>query len=207
MKLLHSAAARVTLAITALTVLVTHPLPWQASRVLPGDLGDPVLNAFLLGWGASRMRYAFSGVWSAPFYYPLEDTLALSEHLLGISVFTAPVVWLTGNPVLAQNLAFLGSYVLAGVGMYLLAGSLWGRKDAAFLAALAFAFAPHRLMHVPHLQVLMSGWMPISLWGLHRLLRNGIAPVARGVCRGLRGAGVVERLLSLLLLDSGRRSS
>ena len=173
MKLLRSAAARVTLAITALTVLVTHPLLWQAARVLPGDLGDPVLNTFLLGWGASRMRYAFSGVWSAPFYFPLEDTLALSEHLLGISVFTAPVVWLTGNPVLAQNLAFLGSYVLAGVGMYLLAGSLWGRKDAAFLAALAFAFAPHRLMHVPHLQVLMSGWMPISLWGLHRYFGTG----------------------------------
>jgi hypothetical protein len=163
----------VTVAIAALTVLVTHPLPWQAARVLPGDLGDPVLNAFLLGWGASRMRYAFSGLWSAPFYFPLKDTLALSEHMLGISVFTAPVVWLTGNPVLAQNLAFLGSYVLAGVGMYMLAESLWGRKDAAFLAALAFAFAPHRLMHVPHLQVLMSGWMPVSLWGLHRYFGTG----------------------------------
>ena len=85
MKLLRSAAARVTVAIAALTVLVTHPLLWQAARVLPGDLGDPVLNAFLLGWGASRMRYAFSGVWSAPFYFPLEDTLALSEHLSGLA--------------------------------------------------------------------------------------------------------------------------
>jgi len=163
----------VAVAIAALTVLVTHPLLWQAARGLPGDLGDPVLNAFLLGWGASRIPFAFSGVWSPPFYFPLEGTLALSEHLLGISVFTAPIVWLTANPVLAYNLAFLGSYVLAGAGMYLLAGSLWGRKDAAFLAALAFAFAPHRVMHVSHLQVLMSGWMPISLWGLHRYFATG----------------------------------
>ena len=159
--------------IAAVTVLVTHPLLWQAWRVLPGDVGDPVLNAFLVGWGASRMPFAFSGVWSAPFYFPLHDTLALSEHMLGVTVFVAPVVWLTGNPVFAQNLAFLGSYVLAGTGMYLLARTLWGRRDAAFLAALAFAFAPHRVMHMPHLQVLMSGWMPLSLWGLHRYFATG----------------------------------
>jgi len=163
----------VAASIAAVTVLVTHPLLWQAWRVLPGDVGDPVLNAFLVGWGASRMPFAFSGVWSAPFYFPLHDTLALSEHMLGVTVFVAPVVWLTGNPVFAQNLAFLGSYVLAGTGMYLLARTLWGRRDAAFLAALAFAFAPHRVMHMPHLQVLMSGWMPLSLWGLHRYFATG----------------------------------
>jgi len=165
--------ARVAAAMAAISAVVTWPLLRQAWWALPGDLGDPVLNTFLLGWGAARMPFAFLGVWSAPFYFPLKDTLALSEHMLGITVFTAPVVWLTGNPVLAQNLAFVGSFVLSGTGMYLLARSLWGRRDAAFLAALAFAFAPHRVMHVPHLQVLMSGWMPISLWGLHRYFATG----------------------------------
>ena len=166
-------ALRVAAAIGAITLLATHPLAWEAARALPSDLGDPLLNTFILGWGASRLPFGFSGVWNAPFFFPLKDTLALSEHLLGITVFTAPVVWLTGNAVLAYNLATLGSYVLAGVGMYLLTRSLWGRKDAAFLAALAFAFAPHRVMHVPHLQVLISGWMPVSLWGLHRYFASG----------------------------------
>ncbi len=165
--------ARVAVAIGAIAAVVTWPLLRQMTRALPGDLGDPVLNTFLLGWGAARMPGGFVGVWNAPIYFPLSDTLALSEHLLGIAVFTAPVVWLTGNPVLAQNLAFFGSFVLAGTGMYLLARSLWGRRDAAFLAALAFAFAPHRVMHVPHLQVLMSGWMPLSLWGLHGYFATG----------------------------------
>ena len=165
--------ARVAAAIGAIAAVVTWPLLRQAAWALPGDLGDPVLNTFLLGWGAARMLGGFIGVWNAPIYFPLKDTLALSEHMLGVAVFTAPVVWLTGNPVLAQNLAFFGSFVLAGTGMYLLARALWGRRDAAFLAALAFAFAPHRVMHVPHLQVLMSGWMPLSLWGLHRYFATG----------------------------------
>ena len=163
----------VAAAFAALAALATHPLLWQATRALPGNLGDPLLNTFILGWDASRIPHGFAGVWSAPFFFPLEDALALSEHLLGVAIFAAPVVWLTANPVLAYNLALFGSYVLSGVGMYLLARSLWGRRDAAFLAALAFAFAPHRVMYVAHLQALMSGWLPVSLWGLHRYFDTG----------------------------------
>jgi hypothetical protein len=139
------------------------------------------------------MPLGFSGVWSAPFYFPLRDALALSEHLLGITIFVAPIVWMTGNAVLAYNVAFLGSYVLAGTGMYLLTRSLWGRRDAAFLAALAFAFAPHRVMHVPHLQVLMSGWMPLSLWGLHQYFATG----------SRRALAVFAATYALLALSNG----
>jgi hypothetical protein len=165
--------ARVAAGMAAMTLLMTRPLFWQATGALPGNLGDPLLNTFILGWDADRILHGFVGLWSAPFYFPLRDTLAFSEHLLGVALFTSPVIWLTGNPVLAYNLAFLGSYVLAGVGMYLLAARLWGRSDAAWLAALAFAFAPHRVMYVPYLQVLMSGWMPLSLWGLHGNFASG----------------------------------
>ncbi len=77
--------------------------------------------------------------------------------------------------------------------MYLLTRSLWGRKDAAFLAALAFAFAPHRVMHVPHLQVLMSGWMPVSLWGLHRYFAAG----------SRRALAVFAAAFALLALSNG----
>ena len=112
------------------------------------------------------------GLWDAPFFFPLHDTLAFSEHLLGIAIFTAPLQWLTGNAVLAYNAGYLGFVVLAGVGTYLLAVSLWGRRDGAWVAAIAFACAPHRAMYVPHLQVLMSGWMPVGLWGLHRYFRT-----------------------------------
>ncbi len=164
---------RIALIVAALTVLVTHPLLWRSAGALPSDLGDPLLNAFILGWDADRALSGFRGLWTAPFFFPMPDTLALSEHLLGVALFTSPVVWVTGNPVLAHNLALLASYVLAGAGMFLLAKSLWGRADAACLAALAFAFAPHRAMHVPHLQVLMSGWMPVSLWGLHDYFATG----------------------------------
>jgi hypothetical protein len=160
-------------AMLALSIVTTWPLTRDARGALPSDLGDPLLNTFLLAWDADRILHGLSGLWNAPIFFPLQDTLAFSEHLLGIAVFTAPLQWLTRNPVLVYNAAFLGSYVLAGSGMYFLARLLWKRRDAAALGALAFAFAPHRAMHVSHLQVLLSGWMPICLWGLHAYFATG----------------------------------
>jgi len=163
----------VALGMLALAIAATWPVARDARGALPSDLGDPLLSTFILAWDADRLAHGLVGLWNAPFYFPWHDTLALSEHLLGIGILTAPVQWVTRSPVVVYNIAFLLSYVLAGVGMYGLTLSLWKRRDAAVIAALAFAFAPHRAMHLGHLQVLMSGWMPVSLWGLHRYFATG----------------------------------
>ena len=93
--------------------------------------------------------------------------------MLGVAIFTAPVEWLFGNPVLTYNVAYIGSYVLAGFGMFLLTRALWGSTAAALLSGLAFALTPYRLAQTSHLQVLMNGWMPIGLLALHRYLASG----------------------------------
>lgn len=54
--------------------------------------------------------------------------------------------------------------------MYLLATELTGRRDAGLLAGLIFGFSPARFAQISHLQVLMTGWMPLALWMLHRYL-------------------------------------
>lgn len=155
-----------------LTVCGTWPLARHMGSALPGNLGDPLLNAWILGWDADRLRHGLAGVWNAPILYPNTLTLAFSEHLLGIAIPLAPVVWLTQNPILAYNVAFVLTYVLAAAGMFLLAREITGRADAAVLAALAFAFGPTRTDQIPHLQVLASGWMPICLWALHRYFKT-----------------------------------
>ena len=163
-----SEAALVGFAFACLAMVATFPLVLHFGRALPGDLGDPLLSSWILGWDADRLRHGLTGLWDAPILFPSRHTLAFAEHLLGIAVFVAPVIWLTGNPILAYNIAFLLTYVLAGSGMYLLARELTGRRGVAFLAGLAFAFGPMRALHVSHLQILAWGWMPIALWGLHR---------------------------------------
>jgi hypothetical protein len=157
---------------TALAVGFTWPLIERMSDSIPSDPGDPLLNAWILGWDAERLRHGLAGWWDAPNFFPYHHTLAFSEHLLGIAVFVAPIVWTTGNPLIAYNAAFILSFALAAVGMFLLARELTGRSDAAWIAALIFGFTPARLGHIGHLQVLMCGWMPLSLWALHRYVRT-----------------------------------
>jgi len=177
----------------ALSIFATYPLIRHLGHALPGDLGDPLLNAWILGWDADRLKHGLAGVWDAPILFPDRHTLAYSEHLLGISVVLAPVTWATGNPIAGHNVAFVLSYVLAGSGMYLLARSLTGRRDAAFLAGMAFAFAPPRAAQLSHLQVLVSGWMPIALWGLHRVF----------AARSIRALLVFAAAFSMQALSNG----
>jgi len=182
--------AAVAIVCLALAGVMTWPLALHLASGLPYDLGDPLLNAYILAWDADRLRHGLSGLWDATLFYPYPYTLAWSEHLLGTALFTAPVQWFTGNPVLVHNVAMLGSYALAGVGMFGLVRQLTGRTDAALMAAVAFACAPHRVLLGSRVQMLMSGWMPLALWALH-------AYFATGQRRALAGLVAAFALLGL----------
>ena len=85
-----------------------------------------------------------------------------------------PVYHLTGNLILSYNLLFLSSFVLSGLGMYLLVRELLGERpgvtQAAFVAGLIFAFVPIRIAQVAHIQSVSSQWMPLALYGFRRFI-------------------------------------
>jgi hypothetical protein len=187
-----AAGERIAVAVgfIALALVWTWPLPLRPGTTMAAPFGDPLLNAWILGWDADRLRHGLAGLWTAPAFHPYPDTLAYSEHLLGIAVPLAPIYWLTGNAVLLYNVALMASFALAGTGMYLLARDLTGRRDAAILAALAFMWCPNRAQQITHLQVLVNGWMPIALWALHRYFATG----SRRALAGFVVAFVVQGL-------------
>jgi hypothetical protein len=151
---------------TALTIALTWPLVLSPGRSVPNDLGDPLLNTYLLAWNARTLPLT-ERWWSVPQFYPQRGVTAYSEHLIGLSPITTPVIWLSGNPLLAYNAAFFLSFVLCGLSAHFLAYVLTRRHDLGMVAALAFAFAPYRMSQLAHLQVLSAYWMPLSLAGLH----------------------------------------
>jgi hypothetical protein len=185
-------AAWVLLGGVVVAIAATYPLIGRMADHLPSDVSDPVLNAWILGWDAARLRSGIERLWDAPNFFPYPHTLTYSDHLLGIAVFSAPIQWLSGNPVLTYNIAFLGSWVLSAAGMYVLARSLTGRVDAALVAAAAYTFAPFRIAHLSHLQWLTIGWLPLSLWALHRYFATGAwkFALAAAACFLLQGLTV-----------------
>jgi hypothetical protein len=166
-------------------LVMTWPLALGIHRDVPGDLGDSLLNLWILGWGAEHVPRLLTGqisladYWNANIFHPEPLALSLSEHLFGQVLQILPVYWLTGNLILAYNLLFVTSFALSGVGMYLLVRELLGEgrargfNPAAFIAGLIFAFLPFRIAQVAHIQSLSAQWMPFALYGFARYTRTG----------------------------------
>lgn len=168
-----------TIVFLALTIVMTWPLATGLLRDLPHDLGDSVLNCWILGWDLHHLTGFFTGhltalggYWNANIFYPAPLALAYSEHLTGEALQALPVYVLTGNLVLCYNLLFLSTFVLSGLGMYLFVREAAGRAWPALIAGLVYAFLPYRAAQLPHLQVLSSQWMPFALYGLLRYFRT-----------------------------------
>ena len=167
-------------------VLTTYPLGLHLARAVPGDIGDPLLNAWILAWDAHALLTDPLHLFDANIFYPLPNTLAYSEHMLSTACLVMPLQIITGEPLVAHNLSLLFSFVLAGLGMYLLVLRWTHRHGAAIVAATVFAFAPYRLAAISHLQLLTVGWLPFSLLALDWLLdkgryhRDGKRPAGRG---------------------------
>jgi hypothetical protein len=162
--LILSAAAYV-----AITVVMGRQVIDAFSTAIASDPGDPLLTAAILSWNASHVPWT-NAWYQFPIFYPTADALTLSEHLLGVSLIAAPIQWITGNPVVAYNATLLLSYPLCGLAMCALVWRLTRNGAAAFLAGLAYAFAPYRAGHLPHIQILSAFWMPLALLGLHSFL-------------------------------------
>jgi len=161
------------------TVAVTWPLARGITRDVPSDLGDPLFAMWAMAWNATHLG---SGWWNANIFHPHPLALAYSEHFLPQSLQALPIYLVTKNPILSYNLVFLSTFVLAGLGMFLLARELTGSAEGAFVAGLAYAFAPYRIASLPHLQVLSSAWLPFVLLGFRRYFVSGrLTPLAGGV--------------------------
>jgi hypothetical protein len=157
---------------TVIAAILGRDVLAQLDIAIANDAGDPLLNAAILHWNAQHVPWS-DAWWQFPIYYPTRDTLTFSEHLLGLSVIASPIAWITGNPLTAYNLTTLLTFPLSAVSMYALVYRLTGSPRqggsaaAAFLAGLAFGFAPYRMSQLPHLQMLATFWAPLSLLGLH----------------------------------------
>jgi hypothetical protein len=180
-------AAAAALLYAALTVALTWPLARGLTRDVAGDFGDPLFASWAIAWDATHLG---RGWWHANIFAPHPLALAYSEHFLPQALQALPIYAATRNPILCYNLLFLSTFVLSGLGMFLLARELTGRVSAGLVAGLAFAFAPYRITSIPHLQVLSSAWMPFVLYGFRRHFETRRArPLA-----GAAAAWIVQNL-------------
>lgn len=170
-----------------LTPLLTYPLCLRLATAVPSDIGDPLLNTWILAWVSHALLADPLNLFNANIFYPLPQTLAYSEHLFSTALLALPLQLLTGEPVVAYNLSLLASFPLAAFGMYLLARRWTGRAGPAFVAGLIFAFSPYRFAAIAHLQLLTFQWLPLAALSLELLLSAASSRKRRAAASPLEG--------------------
>ena len=147
-------------------------LEWDAGRIA----------AVLHGHGRAAARYFDANV-----FHPAPLALAYSDHLTAQAIQALPLLAVTRNPILCYNLLILSTFVLCGLGAFLLVRELTGDALAGFVGGLLFAFAPYRMTQTSQLAALSTEWLPFVLYGATRYMES----VTARSSQALRGGRVV----------------
>jgi hypothetical protein len=158
---------------TALTLVLTYPISIHPGSTSLGSDPDVDLFTWTLAWDAHAFVDQPFAIFNANIFYPYDRTLALSENLIGSAFFAAPVLWLTGNPVLAMNVVALLSVALCGFGTYLLARRIQLGIGAAIVCGIIFAFSPARFFRFAQIHLTAIQWIPFTLVFLHSYFDDG----------------------------------
>ena len=155
----HFAAA---LLFVALAVAMTWPLTPNLGRAV-SDFGDPYLNIWILDWDWYATLHQPLSLFHANAIYPAKYSLAFSENLYGIALLLFPLRAVGVTPIAAYNVAMLLGFAFCGFTAYLLGRKLTGCFSAGIAAGVFYAFVPFRFVHLPHLQHVWGGWLPLLL--------------------------------------------
>ena len=166
------------------TLVLTYPLGLRPAQLSRFDNGDARLNAWAISWVSHQVVRRPLSLFDANTFYPLRYPLAYSEHLFVQGVMALPLLAITDDLVLTNNLILLFSTFLSAFGMYVLTASLTGSRWAGLLAGLFFSFSPYRFNRLPHLQVQLYAFLPLFLAAFHRFVetrrRIWLLPFAAG---------------------------
>jgi hypothetical protein len=138
-----------------LAIAATWPLAARLDTAV-SDLGDPLLNAWIIDWDCYALTHAPLHIFDAPIFYPSKYPLAYSENLIGIAIVVLPF-HLAGLPPLAvYNIAILLGFAISAYAGYLLARVATGKTAASAIAGLLYGFVPYKLGHLAHVQIIWS---------------------------------------------------
>ena len=161
-----------SLVAVALAVAMTWPLSLHLRTHIAGDLGDPLFFTWQLSWIGHATFGDPLDLWQANIFWPLPDSLAFTDTLLGY----APAAFLAdrglGKAIITYNLLLLFALALTFLGTYLLARELGTGRLGGLCAGAAFTYAPWLVGHIQHLPIRSAGGIPLALYLLVRGYRR-----------------------------------
>ncbi len=153
------------------SLLMTWPLASKAYDYLPGN-GDNFTGTFIINYNIRKLvSLNFVNYFDAPFFYPLKNTLAFSEHLFIQSLLGIPVFILTHNPVFTYNFVLLLSFLMSGFFMFMFVFYLTGSWFGSLVAGFVYSFLPFRLGET-RITILSVQFFPLVFLYFEKFLKS-----------------------------------
>jgi hypothetical protein len=154
------------------TGLMLRRTPSELSTRMPGDLGDAVEMIWILRWAGHGLVSNPLHLFNANIFWPLPNTLALSDPMVSVAPVYGLFFALTSNWVLSWNVLWIGLILLNLGSTYSLTRWLTGRTDAAVFAALPVGFSAFVLEQSGHPALQVIGLVPLGLLLLCKVLER-----------------------------------
>jgi len=136
-------------------------------------VGDSLESVYIVAWNVHQLFSSPRHLFDANVLYPLPHALTHTDHRLLPSVLVAPVLWATGNPVLACNVSVLAGSLLAAMAGRRLARGLGNDEIGAWTAGALYAFNTYQVNEAPRLNVIFHGFTALALGELILFLKTG----------------------------------
>jgi hypothetical protein len=164
---------------TSLIVLVfilatfwfTYPQINALDSVPPHN--DPMFSTWRLAWVAHQLKADPRHLLDANIIFPSYHSFLFSDAFLLLGLLATPLMWAGVPAIVAYNVMILASFVFTAIAAFVFVRHLTGSILAGAIGGAIFAFAPIRFGHYMHQELLWTGWIPLTLWALHRTIETG----------------------------------
>jgi hypothetical protein len=191
--------AAIFCAFLLVAIAATWPLAARLDTAV-SDLGDPLLNAWIIDWDCYALTHAPLHIFDAPIFYPSKFPLAYSENLIGIAIVVLPF-HLAGMPPLAvYNIAMLLGIAISAYAGYLLARVVTRKTAPSAIAGLLYGFVPYKLGHLAHVQIIWSATPALLLAALILYRRKPSKKFAALVAIAFAASAIIN--IYLFLFDA-----
>lgn len=150
-------------------VIITYPLIWHL-----GNLSTGRQDELLIAWIHASVRHNLLAnpfhLFEGTIFFPYHNSLAFSDIFLTTTLLTWPFVFVSEQPIMANNIVILSSLMLLGFSSFLLTEYITKSKLTGLLSGMLLIFSPALLDKEIHIQILASYFVLFSFYFLFRYI-------------------------------------
>lgn len=143
--------------------------PWDTVAYI----GDSLDTVYFMAWNAHQVVRDPLHLFDANILHPHRAAMTLAGHRILPGLLAAPVIAVTGNPILAYNVVLALAYLLAALAGRRLATVLGMDPVGAWTAGALYAFNTYQINEAPRADLLFHGFTTLALADLVVFLKTG----------------------------------